>query len=69
MLLGSALNEPLKAEKRILLKFVCLPFVPFNLLICSYLDAILRSLNFYDYDLLMCFGVVIVCKFFILTPG
>lgn len=68
MILSSALNEPLKAEKRVIIKFICLPFVPFNLLICSYLEAILRSLSQFDYDLLVSVGVLILCKFFMLDP-
>lgn len=69
MLLSTAFNEPFKAEKRILLRLAVVPFLPFNLLSCSYLNAFFQSLAKDDLDMLSAFGLTMFCYAFIIRPN
>ena len=65
MLLSSAINEPFLAEKRILLRLAVVPFLPFNLLSCSYLQAFFQTFAKDDLDLLYALGLYLFCYVFI----
>lgn len=69
MLLSSAVNEPFLAEKRILIRLAVVPFLPFNLLSCSYLDAFFKTFAKDDLEILASFGLCLFCYVFIIRPN
>ena len=57
MLLSTAVNEPFLAEKRILFRLAVVPFLPFNLLVCSYLAAFFKTFAKDDLEILSTLGL------------
>lgn len=65
-MLSSAVNEPFKAEKAILLRLSVVPFLPFHFLSCSYLDAFFKTLHQDELDILSAVGLGLFCYIFII---
>ena len=69
MLFSSAVNEPFLAKKRIFARLVVVPFLPFNVLSCSYLEAFFQTFARDDFDVLSALGLYLFCYVFIVRPN